>query len=180
METTISATGLTIPPGTPVGVAEEPLIRETEWGAIRELHARGVSKKAIARQLDVDIKTVRKWLKKEWRRRCREIAERGLDPHRGFLEGRGPEVGFNGKVLERELREKGWSGHYATVARYVAPLRKSWHGAPEAVVRFETDPGQQAQVDWGSTAVTIGGEKVRIHVFTMVLGYSRRGTCQRL
>ncbi|MBK8594768.1 MAG: transposase [Holophagales bacterium] len=52
--------------------------------------------------------------------------------------------------------------------------------APEAVVRFETDPGQQAQVDWGSTAVTIGGEKVRIHVFTMVLGYSRRGTCQRL
>jgi transposase len=174
METTISATGLTIPTGTPVGVAEEPLIRETEWGAIRELHARGLSKKAIARQLEVDVKTVRKWLKKEWRRRRRELAEHGLDPHRGFLEGRGPEVGFNGKVLERELRDRGWAGHYATVARYVAPLRKSWHGAPEAVVRFETDPGQQAQVDWGSTAVMIGGERVRIHVFTMVLGYSRR------
>jgi transposase len=133
-----------------------------------------LSKKAIARQLEVDVKTVRKWLKKEWRRRRRELAEHGLDPHRGFLEGRGPEVGFNGKVLERELRDRGWAGHYATVARYVAPLRKSWHGAPEAVVRFETDPGQQAQVDWGSTAVMIGGERVRIHVFTMVLGYSRR------
>lgn len=174
METTNAAAGLTIRAGTPLGVPEEPLIRETEWGAIRELHARGMSKKAIARQLELDIKTVRKWLKKEWRRRRRELAERGLDPYRSFLEGRGPEVGFNGRVLERELREKGWDGHYATLARYVAPLRKSWHGGPEPVVRFETDPGQQAQVDWGSTAVRIGGEPVRIHVFTMVLGYSRR------
>lgn|SRR5512138_226010 len=174
METTTAATGLTMPSVAPVGAPEEPLIRETEWGAIRELHARGMSKKAIARQLELDIKTVRKWLKKEWRRRRRELAERGLDPHRSFLEGRGPEVGFNGRVLERELRAKGWEGHYATLARYVAPLRKAWRGAPEAVARYETDPGQQAQVDWGSTAVRIGGEKVRIHVFTMVLGYSRR------
>ena len=174
METTISSVGLTICAGTPVGVPEEPLIRETEWGAIRELHAKGWSKKAIARQLELDIKTVRKWLRKEWRRRRREQAERGLDPHRSFLEGRGPEVGFNGKVLERELGERGWSGHYATLARYVAPMRKAWRGGAEAVVRYETDPGQQAQVDWGSTAVTIGGERVRIHFFTMVLGYSRR------
>ena len=174
METTTAATGLTMPSVAPVGAPEEPLIRETEWGAIRELHARGMSKKAIARQLELDIKTVRKWLRTEWRRRRRELVERGLDPHRSFLEGRGPEVGFNGRVLERELRAKGWEGHYATLARYVAPLRKAWRGAPEAVVRYETDPGQQAQVDWGSTAVRIGGEKVRIHVFTMVLGYSRR------
>jgi len=174
METTITAAGLTMPTGTPVGVPEAPLIRDTEWGAIRELHAKGWSKKAIARELELDVKTVRKWLKKEWQRRRREMAERGLDPHRSFLEGRGPEVGFNGKVLERELQERGWSGHYATLARYVAPLRKSWRGGPEPVVRFETDPGQQAQVDWGSTAVKIGGESVRIHVFTMVLGYSRR------
>ena|GEM_PF-5889441 len=55
--------------------------------------------------------------------------------------------GFNGKVLERELRDSGWSGRDATVARFVAPLRKPWHGATEAVVRFETDPGQQAQVE---------------------------------
>ena len=59
METTIAAAGLTIHAGTPVGVPEEPLIRETEWGAIRELHARGMSKKAIARRLELDIKTVR-------------------------------------------------------------------------------------------------------------------------
>jgi DNA invertase Pin-like site-specific DNA recombinase len=81
METTITATGLTMPSVAPVGASEEPLIRETEWGAIRELHARGMSKKAIARQLELDIKTVRKWLKKEWRRRRRECRfSRPMDP----------------------------------------------------------------------------------------------------
>lgn len=42
------------------------------------------------------------------------------------------------------------------------------------MVRFETGPGEQAQVDWGSTLAWIGEVLVRIHVFTMVLGYSRR------
>jgi transposase len=153
---------------------EAPVIRQTQWGAIREMRARGVPKKEIARQLGIDIKTVRKWLKRAWRQRQREAADRELDEHREFLKGRAPEVGFNGKVLERELRAKGWTGHYATLARYVAPLRKAWRGEAEPVVRFETGPGEQAQVDWGSTAVWIAGVLVRIHVFVMVLGYSRR------
>ncbi len=41
-------------------------------------------------------------------------------------------------------------------------------------MRFETGPGEQAQVDWGSTAIYLGEERVWIHIFTMVLGYSRR------
>lgn len=132
-----------------------------------------MSKKAIARQLELDIKTVRKWLKKEWRRRRRELAGEDLDPHRSFLEARGPEVGFNGRVLERELREKGWDGHYATLARYVAAAERLARGtrSRRALTRRTRASGA---VDWGSTVVRIGGEPVRIHVFTMVLGYSRR------
>jgi hypothetical protein len=38
----------------------------------------------------------------------------------------------------------------------------------------ETEPGQQAQVDWGSAWVWLGEQRLRVHVFTMVLGYSRR------
>ena len=158
----------------PNGPTEDLLIRGTQWGAIRELHEAGRSRKAIARELGLDVKTVRKWLKKPWQPRQSAPREKALLTRREFVEARLPEVGFNGKVLERELREQGWSGHYATLARFVAPFRKAFRGGPEATVRFETDPGQQAQVDWGSTAVVIGGEKVRIHVFTMVLGYSRR------
>ena len=41
-------------------------------------------------------------------------------------------------------------------------------------MRFETGPGEQAQVDWGSTALFLGEARVRVHLFTMVLGFSRR------
>ena len=41
-------------------------------------------------------------------------------------------------------------------------------------MRFETGPGEQAQVDWGSTWIYLGEQRVRVHIFTMVLGYSRR------
>jgi transposase len=157
-----------------VDAAEVSVIRQTQWGEIREMWSRGMSKKGIARELQIDVKTVKKWLKQDWRRRRREAAEKELDGHREFIEARGPEVGFNGKVLDRELRAKAWTGHYATLARYVAPLRKAWRGGPEPVVRFETGPGEQAQVDWGSTLAWIGEALVRIHIFTMVLGYSRR------
>jgi transposase len=158
----------------PNGPTEDLVIRGTQWSAIRELHEAGVSRKAIARELDLDVKTVRKWLKKGFQARQSPPREKALGSRREFVEARLPEIGFNGKVLERELREQGWGGHYATLARFVAPFRKAFRGGPEATVRFETDPGQQAQVDWGSTEVVIGGERVRIHVFTMVLGYSRR------
>ena len=42
-------------------------------------------------------------------------------------------------------------------------------------MRFETPPGRQLQIDFGSTFVAIGGEVVRVHLFVATLGYSRRG-----
>jgi len=41
-------------------------------------------------------------------------------------------------------------------------------------MRFETGPGEQAQVDWGSSNVWFGESRVRVHFFVMTLGYSRR------
>jgi len=70
---------------------------------------------------------------------------------------------------------QGYEGSYAAVAKYVSPWRESWHGQEEkSTVRFETGPGEQSQVDWGSTWVYLGEARTRVHVFTMVLGYSRR------
>jgi transposase len=43
-----------------------------------------------------------------------------------------------------------------------------------ATARYETAPGAQAQVDWGMMNVWIGGAKVKVHLFVMVLGFSRR------
>jgi len=161
-------------PVVPEGATEAMLIDETTWGAVRALVARGLSKKAIARQLDLDIKTVRKWCRQTWEPQRRQSRGRMLEPWEGFLRGRAPEVGFNGKVLHRELVAMGCLCSYASVASYVQPWRESWSGEERATVRFETGPGEQAQVDWGSTWIYLGEEPVTVHLFVMVLGFSRR------
>jgi transposase len=96
-----------------------------------------------------------------------------LDPYAEFLKGRAAEVGFNGKVLLRELRSLGYEGSYSALADWLSPLLREFRD-PEPTVRFETGPGQQSQVDWGTTCVYLGDERARIHIFTMVLGYCRR------
>lgn len=160
-------------PAAPEGVAEAEVTNQNVYGAIRTLFEQGVSKKTIARQLGLDVKTVRKWVNRSWapqhRRRSRE-----LDRFREFLKARAPEVGFNGSVLKRELEPMGYSGTHATVARYIAPWRKAWTPEAGPTGRFETGPGEQAQVDWGSLRVWLGEERVKVHLFTMVLGFSRR------
>jgi transposase len=158
----------------PEGAVEEKLIDESTWGAVRALVARGLSKKAIARQLDLDIKTVRKWCRQSWAPQRRQSRGRMLAPWEEFLRARAPEVGFNGAVLHRELVQMGCLCSYASVVKYVQPWRESWRGWDLPTVRFETEPGEQAQVDWGTTWVYLDEEPVRVHLFVMVLGFSRR------
>ena len=41
-------------------------------------------------------------------------------------------------------------------------------------MRFETEPGEQAQVDWGSLSyIGADGKQRRVWVFVMTLGWSR-------
>lgn len=41
-------------------------------------------------------------------------------------------------------------------------------------MRFETPPGRQGQADWGQCWTTIAGKGVKVHLFVLTLGYSRR------
>ncbi len=96
----------------PAGAAERDLIDQNVWGAIRTLWEKGRSRKAIARELDLDIKTVRKWLRRSWDQQRRRRGRR-LDGFVEFLKGRAPEVGFNAVVLTRELAGRGYAGSYS-------------------------------------------------------------------
>ncbi len=154
-------------------VVEEELIDEGMAEAIRRLRAGGMAKKAIARELGLDIKTVRKWIGAAWKAQRRKRRVTALAKHDEWMRKRFPEVGYSAMVLHRELRERGYEGSYVTVQRHVRPLRTA--PQPEvATARYETAPGAQAQVDWGMLGVWIGEKKVKVHLFVMVLGYSRR------
>jgi hypothetical protein len=60
------------------------------------------------------------------------------------------------------------------VRNAVRPLRLEAAAASLTQTRFETEPGQQAQVDWGEVRVRLDGVAAKVHVFVMTLGYSRR------
>jgi transposase len=98
--------------------------------------------------------------------------ERKLSAYESYLKQRMSEGVYNTRKLYRELRERGYSGGLTQVILYVQPYRPQRDEA--AVMRFETDPGQQAQVDWGYFgAMEHEGRQRNLYVFVMTLCWSR-------
>ena len=106
---------------------------------------------ALARRFGLDRKTVRRCLSQsQWRpyRRAAKTDTR-LAEHAGYLYARAPAVSYSARILFQELRaERGYTGSYETVKRFVRPLRRLQAQAEGTRRRFETPPGQQSQVDW--------------------------------
>lgn len=173
METSTPTRLASAPSATNSG--EERMLREDIVGEILARLARGQGVKTIARELGIDRKTVKRWRRKgEWRRRQGPRRPSQITPFIPFLERRGPEVSWNGAVLHREVQILGFRGSYLQVHRFIHPLRTRRHWATVATVRFETAPGQQAQVDFGQTRLWIGERLEVVHVLVFTLGYSRR------
>jgi hypothetical protein len=59
-------------------------------------------------------------------------------------------------VLYRELQGLGFTGGIVQVQRWLRPQRERRKWSELATVRFETRPGEQAQVDYGQLKVWIG------------------------
>jgi transposase len=97
-----------------------------------------------------------------------------VTPYLDDIRRRAAEVDYNAYRIFQELQARGYSGRYEMVKLAVRPLRAERDRLAEATLRFETAPGRQAQVDWGTTWAQIGTQPVRVQVFVMVLGYSRR------
>jgi transposase len=147
-----------------------------EVAAMLRLWALGWGAKRIAAKLGCSRNTVKRcvrsggWSAYQTPKRPRALE--GLDEWLAerFWQHRG-----NADVVRQELaREHGLMVSLRTVERAVAPLRQALRAQARATLRFETPPGRQLQIDFGETRVTIGGERVRAHLFVATLGFSRR------
>src|SRR3954465_14329630 len=145
---------------------------------ILELHRQGLTVSAIARQLGLDRKTVAKYLARGLEPPAygpRPPRVRATDPFVPYLRERlSAYPGLTAVRLWRELKERGFTGAYTAVKRAVATIRPA---APRPIeVRFETPPGEQAQVDLARFEVAFTDEpgiKRIVWLFSLVLGHSR-------
>jgi len=139
-----------------------------------ELAGQQHSIRAIARELRLSRNTVRKYLRAPGipRYTSRPPRPSKLDAYRDQIRTRLAAGVENAVVLLRELRAQGYTGSYTILKSYLQPLRL--RRAVTATMRFETKPGEQAQVDFGRFPfLTASGQRQWLWGFVMVLAWSR-------
>jgi transposase len=165
--------------GAEVTLCEEvPMVRRERWEEVRRLWvAERVPIAEIARRLDLDRKTVRRCLRDTaWQPYHRPARpETLLTPHAEYLRARAEQVDCSAQILFQELRQRGYGGSYETVKLFVRPLRTLRLAAERALIRFETPPGRQSQIDWGQARVPFRHTSAVRHIFVLTLGFSRGG-----
>jgi transposase len=154
------------------------VIRLGELVMILDLHRQGLSVSAIARQLERDRKTVRKYIERGLAAPAynpREPRPAVVTPFAAYLRDRIAAFSeLTGSRLLREIRELGYAGGYTAVKDFLRTIRPRALQAFER--RFETPPGKQAQVDFAffRTVFTDQPDAERIiWLFSMVLGHNR-------
>jgi transposase len=125
------------------------MLKEEKILEIRILSRRGLSIRAIARELGISRNTVRKYLRGE---AIQPVEHRGpgrprkLEPYEDWIRRRveaAAPIVLPATVLHREVTAMGFDGTVRTERRFMATLRPE--PVIEPVVRFETAPGHQCQ-----------------------------------
>lgn len=139
---------------------------------IKILRHQGVGIREIARQTGVSRNTVRKYLRtgEEPAYQPRSQRPGKLAPYQGYIRERIEAARphwIPATVIDREIRGLGYQGSIRLLRYFMAELRPA--SRPDPVVRFETEPGQQMQVDWG----VFRRGKQPLSAFVATLGWSR-------
>jgi len=160
---------------------QKPALSESEQEEILKLNAAGLGTRQIAKQVGRSRHSVRRVLASAGRlstaRKPKRRAPKAskLDPFREQIKEKVGKGLTTTRIL-RELREQGYTGGRSILGRYVrsqrAPLapRKS----RKVTRRFETEPGEELQVDWSTYRMTIGGQVRVVQALCVVLGHSRK------
>lgn len=145
---------------------------------LRHYLEQGLKKSELARRLGVSRRTIYHWLAEGQldrdldaepvRYSARPPVPTKLDPYKGIIAARleaFPEL--TAQRLFDEIRGAGYPGGYTQLKAYVRTVRPQPPADP--IVRFETPPGYQGQVDFGTFDLPWG----RRYALLVVLGYSR-------
>lgn len=148
------------------------MITQEEFIMIHELKKQGYSIRAISRITGKDRKTIARHLKNDELLSIKRTIGKPskLDEFKEFILERISKTiaRIPAIVILKEIRELGYKGRLRILQEFLK-LEYAKRVKEDPVVRFETAPGYQAQVDW----TTIRHGKSPIYAFVMTMGYSR-------
>ena len=145
------------------------------------MHQEGRSIRELCRQFQLGRNTVRRILRAHARRRDsgHEVLTQKLrraskldefDPEIRKLLEKYPDI--TGLRIYEELKEAGYSGGISILRDRLKKLRPPKR---EPVIRFETGPGHQGQMDWSPYTIPFTRTgKSQVQCFSYILGFSRR------
>jgi transposase len=149
------------------------MLRRRTVQRIQELLAQGLSIRAVAHALDLSRNTVRKYAHGMPEPRPRRLRGSKLDPFKDQIRRWVQEDHlYNCEVMLARLVPLGYTGKVSTIKDFVQPLRPR-HPQRHPVQRFETEPGEQLQFDWGEFRYTRADHTHKLYGFTAILSYSR-------
>lgn len=139
----------------------------------RVLQGQGHTQKEIAEILGVTDRTVRNYLSQYPRKRKNPKRPSKLDPFKADIRSRiETKPNANGEVIFASIKRMGYTGKRSVLKEFITKVRRETERS--AVIRYETEPGFQAQVDWVEFGKQwVDGSFRKLYAFTMVLGYSR-------
>jgi len=148
--------------------------KATIFEIIRLKHL-GWSDRQIARHLRIDRVTVRKY-RQNPNRQFKKVARRPLklDPYLHLIDqwlDQDPQV--KATVVLQRLRSKGFTGQITIVRDLLRKIRGPQKNR-QAYIRFESEPGQQMQIDWGHFgSLTYGHTNRKLYALAVLEAYSR-------
>jgi transposase len=160
-------------------------MNEAMRNAIVERRQAGASQRAIARELGVSRHSVARVLARVAASRNGPVPAAHVPPapkrRQSVLDEYEPVVrelltrypGMTARRVFEELQARGFTGKYTIVRQRVDLLRP--RPSKQPVIRFETAPGAQAQMDYGVYDLDFTQEgRRRVYLFSYLLGYARR------
>ena len=155
---------------------------------IMEVNNLKVNKSQIARELGVDARTVGKYLNGYVNPTTRN-RKSPIDDFKPIIQSllseESIQVFYYKRVLWQYLKDNhGLDCAQSSFRRYISnnvefndyfKRRKKGYISNKSTMRFETDKGQQAQLDWKENIdfVLSTGEVININIFVLILSYSR-------
>ena len=141
-----------------------------------QIKLQGKSISEVSRETGISRNTIKKYLKEgeqSHKSKGKRLGSK-LDSFKELIDHLLKQGIYNCQVIFERLQEFGYQGGISIVKDYVKGKRPPAIKVAPAVKRYESKPGQQAQMDWGIMKYRdLSGEVRKVAVFVIVLGFSR-------